>query len=538
MSHALARQQFRWARRQWRTTNARTQEVADILIPQMREQARAAQRDRRRYERLFQPLEADLVRDAESYDSPARRRNEMGRARAEVGRSFDAARQNAQRQLESYGINPGAVRFAALDIGIRAQEAAAKAAAGTEAARSVEDTGRALRSEAINVGRGYPGAIAQTYGTSQNAGNAAVANANQTYGTGAGAMGTAPQFMGAGNNALNTWGNMLNMGYNNQLAYHNAQNASSGMGTAAGAILGFGANFLPFAEGGVVPDEVSPSGGAVEDDIPAVVTAGEFIVPEDVVRWKGEEFFQKQIMQSREKRKEVDTEPEITSQGIPRYARGGTVRSSDRRSTSGVSGTTPNVGGHMPNAYPGGSGFYKDPSRLGYTLQAVRPSVVGPGFPAANAPAVSPLAYGDPRWDFAATALRYDDPRFDFNYSGVTQGWPAVAQPARPVARPPARPAARPPARPVRPPLRPVRPVPYAPIRRHTSPGYVAIDRAMSGTGAVSVYGGSGTGGVGGSAWSGASNDASSFSGGAPGIGNYTGPNPGATDPDYGYTND
>jgi hypothetical protein len=50
----------------------------------------------------------------------------------------------------------------------------------------------------------------------------------------------------------------------------------------------------------------------------------------------------------------------------------------------------------------------------------------------------------------------------------------------------------------------------------------------------ASAYGGAGFGGVGG-AWSGAANDASSFSGGMPGVGNYTGPNPGPTDPDYGY---
>jgi hypothetical protein len=49
-----------------------------------------------------------------------------------------------------------------------------------------------------------------------------------------------------------------------------------------------------------------------------------------------------------------------------------------------------------------------------------------------------------------------------------------------------------------------------------------------------SGYGGAGFGGAGG-AFSGAANDAFSFSGGMPGMGHYGGPNPGPTDPDYGY---
>lgn len=59
---------------------------------------------------------------------------------------------------------------------------------------------------------------------------------------------------------------------------------------------------------------------------------------------------------------------------------------------------------------------------------------------------------------------------------------------------------------------------------------------ALAATGGGNVYGGAGFNG-GGGAWTGAMNDANSFSGGAPGIGSYTGPNPSPTDPDYGYTN-
>jgi hypothetical protein len=72
------------------------------------------------------------------------------------------------------------------------------------------------------------------------------------------------------------------------------------------------------AEGGMIPEEMSPSGDAVTDDIPAQgptgaiqLDGGEFVVPEDVVRWKGEEFFQRTIESSRKKRQEAPAKPEV-----------------------------------------------------------------------------------------------------------------------------------------------------------------------------------------------------------------------------------
>ena len=54
--------------------------------------------------------------------------------------------------------------------------------------------------------------------------------------------------------------------------------------------------------GGHVPQSASPSGGRNTDDIHANLNADEFVVPKDVSRWKGEEFFHKMIADSRMKR--------------------------------------------------------------------------------------------------------------------------------------------------------------------------------------------------------------------------------------------
>ena len=63
-----------------------------------------------------------------------------------------------------------------------------------------------------------------------------------------------------------------------------------------------------------VPDGASPSRGGMPDDVPARLTAGEFVIPKDVVSWKGEEWFQKEIMKARQKKMQAPAQP---SEGPP-----------------------------------------------------------------------------------------------------------------------------------------------------------------------------------------------------------------------------
>ena len=52
-------------------------------------------------------------------------------------------------------------------------------------------------------------------------------------------------------------------------------------------------------QGGFVPQQASPSSGINVDDVPANLNAEEFVIPRDVARWKGEEFWHKEIAKSR-----------------------------------------------------------------------------------------------------------------------------------------------------------------------------------------------------------------------------------------------
>ena len=127
-------------------------------------------------------------------------------------------------------------------------------------------------------------------------------------------MGTGPQWLGGANNALGNWGNILGQQYQNQLGQFNAnQSASSGWGSLLGMGLGmgmkaFGGGF-GFEDGGAVPTEISPSRGGVDDDVPAAVSVGEFIVPQDTVSWLGEKHFHKMIEKTREERQQAQAVP-------------------------------------------------------------------------------------------------------------------------------------------------------------------------------------------------------------------------------------
>lgn len=312
LAYKLGQEQLAWAKEQYGKDSEIYNRIVDGFLADQDESSAAAAKDREFYEKNFQPLEKKLAEEAATYDTAARRQKEMGAAQAGVANQFNAARDNAQKELEAFGIDPTSTRYAALDIGTRAAQAAAQAAAGTAANNRVEDVGRALRSEAINVGRGYPGQIASSYNTATGAGSAAGAATGQATTIGGQTMGTAPSYMGLGNQAVGQWGNTLNMAYNNQLDRFKAnQQASSGWG----GILGVGLGMLPgFEEGGAVPDpravgaipdEMSPSGGEKVDDVPANLNAGEFVIPEDVVSWYGEKHMYNIIEKSHKEREEA-----------------------------------------------------------------------------------------------------------------------------------------------------------------------------------------------------------------------------------------
>lgn len=299
-----SQEQLKWAREQDAANRALLQQVLGPQLEAQANQAEWAKKDRARYENTFQPLEDNLIQDFQSYGTPERMAQERGRAMADVASNFDAQRRNALQRLESYGVDPSQTRNAALDVAMRTQQGAAMAAAGTNAQRVTEDKSRALRADAINIGKGMPSQVAQSYGQAVAAGNSAVGGANSTFGTSAGAMGNPTSWGGMGMQGMQGAGNMQSQGFQNQMTAYNAQQAAnSSMMGGIGSALGMAAML---ADGGL-PEEAIPTqppgpvtegptdGTGVDDQVLAYISVGEYVVPADVVQAKGVEFFDKLV---------------------------------------------------------------------------------------------------------------------------------------------------------------------------------------------------------------------------------------------------
>jgi len=312
MQQQTAQEQLDWAREQDTRNQGILQEVLDVQLPAMREQYEQAQSDRERYETIFRPMEDAFAAEAQAYDTPERRAEYRARAIGDVNTQFDAARRNSLQRLESYGVDPSQTRNAALDIGTRTAKAAAQAGAATQSDYRTENVGRALRSDAINIGRGALSNAAGFYGQAVGAGSQGAGNAYGATATGAGAMQSSLGFSGQALQGYGQGANILSQGYGNAMQGYNAQNAQTagllqGIGGIAGGIMGM--NSPPrLADGGSVIEgeytdvtnqaidpigDVNGPGTGISDDIPAMLSNGEYVIPTDVVRAKGEEFFDK-----------------------------------------------------------------------------------------------------------------------------------------------------------------------------------------------------------------------------------------------------
>jgi hypothetical protein len=297
-----SQEQLGWAREQ----DAKNRALLDtVLAPQLaaqQDQAEWAKKDRARYEGVYQPIEDQLIQDFQSYNTPERQAQERGRAMADVASSFDAQRRNALQRLESFGVDPSQTRNSALDVAMRTQQGAAMAAAATNAQRVTEDKSRAMRADAINIGRGMPSQVAQSYGQSVAAGSNAMGGANSTFGASAGAMGNPTAWGGMGMQGMSGAAGITNSGFQNQMQVANLQRQdASNMMSGIGSMVGMGAML---ADGGrpeqAIPDmppgpitQGPTDGSGIDDQVHARLSVGEYVIPADVVQKKGVEFFDK-----------------------------------------------------------------------------------------------------------------------------------------------------------------------------------------------------------------------------------------------------
>src|SRR6478609_3787974 len=113
ISAAVAREQLQWAKDQYASDREVTDQVIQDSMRRSQEQDALARKDRARYDELFAPLEADMAKDAQTYNTEGRREQAAGKAQADVSQQFEAARNNAEQELQSFGVDPTQIRAGA-----------------------------------------------------------------------------------------------------------------------------------------------------------------------------------------------------------------------------------------------------------------------------------------------------------------------------------------------------------------------------------------------------------------------------------------
>jgi hypothetical protein len=295
----MAREYLDFSKQQYAENQEFANQILDVQLPAMKEQLQSAREDRERYEKVFAPLEDQFAKEAKDYDSPERQAAEAAKAEADVAAGQAAARSNAAAALESFGVDPSTTRASAIDAQLANQNAISQAAAGNQARTRVEDTGRAMRTQAINVGRGFPGQSAAGYGGAVGTGGAAIGTQGAAGAARNAATGTAQGFYGGATNALQ--GAAQTRG---QVAELQGQtpwlDAAAGVG---GAAIG---GWLARAEGGLAGDPSTAVPPNPDDNVPTMLNEDEYVIPKDVVMRKGTEFFDRFVSTTR--RKAVDLE--------------------------------------------------------------------------------------------------------------------------------------------------------------------------------------------------------------------------------------
>lgn len=218
-------------------------ETGQMMLDWMKGQAEItnqwAGEDRARYKNTFLPLQDKFISDAQTYDTPERRQAEAAAAGSDVMLQGRIAADGRRRQAMAMGVNPASGRFMNAEAKAGTDVALAAAGAGNLARRNVEQTGRGLIANAINLGQGMAVNPGTSMGLSNQAGGAGFSGAMQGYGQ---------------------QGQLLNQDYQNRMqAWQANQGMLGSLGGAFGSIAG-----LIFGSSKEIKHDKKPATGNLE----------------------------------------------------------------------------------------------------------------------------------------------------------------------------------------------------------------------------------------------------------------------------------
>lgn len=206
-------------------------------------QSAIADEQYQRYKDVYRPMQDDIVREANAYDTAANRERMAAEAIGDNKNAFAIKAADDERKMESYGINPTSGQFRGMRNANSVLEAATSAAAATRTREAAKQLGWAKKMDAIGLGSGVFGNQATSTGLALNAGNQALGAGQVAMGNYS-AMGNSMGQAYGGANA--GWGQVGQLGVQKYNADVNAYEArvkadsagSAGIGSMVGTLGG------------------------------------------------------------------------------------------------------------------------------------------------------------------------------------------------------------------------------------------------------------------------------------------------------------
>lgn len=155
----------------------------DAAADSTRMQAQIARDQWERYKEIYEPLERQVVGEAQNYDNPENFARAAGEASATVSNQFGKAR---DRLTRTPGLDPTSAGYGASMVGLDLAQAATDATQQNAARQKIRDTAYARKTDALSLGKGLPAAAGSALATSANQSlslaNAGMAQANAQAG--------------------------------------------------------------------------------------------------------------------------------------------------------------------------------------------------------------------------------------------------------------------------------------------------------------------------------------------------------------------
>lgn len=313
--------------------------------------------DRERYEKLYQPNEERYLAEVDKYLEPEYQEQLASRASSQVAQAFDAQRKNAEQRLTQLGVDPSQGR-AIEDKTMQIAQAANQANSANSARQGAEQFGVSALGDTVNMGRGFAGQSVALGGQALQASQTGTSGFNAASSNAGNMAGNPTQWGSLALQGNNSAAGIYDAYGQSQQGAHSTpflDILGGAAGTAAGAYFGKMANggAVALADGGETPTALRPfetgadqtrqpvpgtafamdagsggvynaapqgaiptpagnilsapdggmtygpgDGSGIDDRIPAAVSQGEYIIPADVVRKKGTDFFDKMLEQN------------------------------------------------------------------------------------------------------------------------------------------------------------------------------------------------------------------------------------------------